>query len=153
MANKPYANSSSAIIDVDQQRLYEYLSDLKHFDEWNPFSAMAKDMTSSLSAVTNEVGAKYTYSDKRMGSGEMTLTELHPNSLIRLQMKFMMPSETLADIVWSLTPVGENTQMTWTMSGERGTKYRVMNRLFGLDRMMEKHFTQGLARLKTQLEK
>lgn len=153
MANKPYANSSSAIIDVDQQRLYEYLSDLKHFDEWNPFSAMAKDMTSSLSAVTNEVGAKYTYSDKRMGSGEMTLTELHPNSLIRLQMKFMMPSETLADIVWSLTPVGENTQMTWTMSGERGTKDRVMNRLFGLDRMMEKHFTQGLARLKTQLEK
>lgn len=153
MANKPYANSSSVIIDVDQQRLYEYLSDLKHFDEWNPFSAMAKDMTSSLSAVTNEVGAKYTYSDKRMGSGEMTLTELHPNSLIRLQMKFMMPSETLADIVWSLTPVGENTQMTWTMSGERGTKDRVMNRLFGLDRMMEKHFTQGLAGLKTQLEK
>lgn len=152
MATKPYEITASVMVKASQKQVFEYMRDLKNFDDWNPFAAMAKNMTMQLSEVTDQVGATYTYSDKRMGSGEMTILTLHPDTLIRLQMKFMMPNEEIADIRWSLSSTDGETRVTWAMNGERDAKARFMNAIFQFDKMMVKNFTDGLAALKAKLE-
>lgn len=152
MSLKPYEISSSILISAPQQKVFDYISELKNFNEWNPFAAMATDLIFELSEVTNAVGSTYSYSDKRMGTGVMTITELHPNTLVRIRMDFKMPDDSVADIHWLLSSSDGATQMTWRMNGERGTKDRIFVAMLGMNRMMAKHFTQGLEALKAKLE-
>ncbi|MEY4743649.1 MAG: hypothetical protein RIR34_988, partial [Actinomycetota bacterium] len=51
-----------------------------------------------------------------------------------------------------LTHVGNGVGMTWTMEGERKFPMTLMVKVLGMDKMMAKHFTDGLGRLKAIAE-
>jgi len=64
----------------------------------------------------------------------------------------LKPNQEVALCEWRLTHVGNGVEMTWTMEGERKFPMTLMVKVLGMDKMMAKHFTDGMGRLKALAE-
>jgi len=151
MATK-YNITVSQQIDTPMSKVFGIINDLNQFDAWNPFKPMDPNVKSWLGPITSGEGAEYNYESKKIGTGRMTFTGVYDDSVIRIKMEFLKPNQEVALCEWRLTHVGNGVEMTWTMDGERKFPMTLMVKVLGMDKMMAKHFTDGLGRLKALAE-
>jgi hypothetical protein len=111
---------------------------------------MDKTMQWSVNEIGSGVGAVYEWSGKRIGKGTQTVTSVVEPTEIHSRMTFGTKNQ--AETSYLLTAVGDSTEVTWTMNGERGLGDQIVATLLGLDKMMNRNFATGLADLKTLLE-
>jgi uncharacterized protein YndB with AHSA1/START domain len=153
MAMSKYAIEATAIIDAPANVVFDYINDMNHFGQWSPFAQLDKSLTAEVGAINKGVGASYSYQGKMIGSGEMTFTKIETNELIEISMDFGAPNPSHADIEWRLVAEGTLTRFTWAMVGERNLKNRIMAKVFNLNKVMTKHFADGLNNVKAHVEK
>ncbi len=153
MARTPYTIEVTEHISAPIQSVYAVVSDFAQFDQWNPFPSMDPSTVSTVGDPSTGVGATYSYVGKRIGNGKMAITALESPSLVAIQMNFGAPSPSVAEVEYRLTEKNGGTDVTWFMTGKRGFMERLMTKVLKLDAMMSGHFADGLARLKTFLEK
>jgi uncharacterized protein YndB with AHSA1/START domain len=149
---KPYSFSVSATIAAPIATVFQAMADLSRLDEWSPFSAMDSSLVSSHSDPASGVGAWYEWTGKRMGKGRMTVTSESVPSQVVFRMEFMNGGGSEAISTYTLTEVEGGTAVAWELAGERGAKDRIIAGLLGLDKMMKKHFANGLGTLKGIIE-
>ena len=145
-----HASSASLTINAPIAEVFALLNDLNRLAEWTPFVKMDSSLTWSVNEVGAGVGAVYSYSGKRVGFGTMTITSVSEPSEIHARMTF--GKKNSAQTSYLLLAVGETTDVTWSMHGERGLGDQIVATLLGLDKMMDKNFANGLADLKVLLE-
>ena len=145
-----HASQASVVINAPIGEVFAYLSDLNRLAEWTPFAKMDKTIQWSVNEIGNGVGAVYEWSGKRIGKGTQTVTQVVEPTEIHSRMTFGTKNQ--ADTAYLLTAVGDSTEVTWTMNGERGLGDQIVATLLGLDKMMNRNFATGLADLKTLLE-
>jgi len=151
MANKPFEIKATIQIDATPAKVYEVMNDLARLDDWSPFVAMDKTVTSKVSTPSAGPGATYDYVGKRIGKGKMEIISSGPDC-IRATMTFYNKQTETANTEYCLEPNFEGTKVTWKMSGSRGLKMQIMNTVLNLDKMMTKNFTDGLKVLKAIVE-
>ena len=151
MATK-YNITVSQHINASKATVFGIINDLNQFDAWNPFKPMDPEVKSWFGAITSGEGAEYNYESKKIGTGRMTFVGVYDDSLIRIKMEFLKPNQEVAMCEWRLTHVGEGVDMTWTMEGERKFPMTLIVKVLGMDKMMAKHFAEGLGRLKALAE-
>jgi len=149
---KPYTIEVKQSIDAPITKVFGILNDLNQFEHWNPFLAMDPATKYVVSNPSGGVGANYSYESKKLGKGNMVFTGVYDNSVIMVDMNFTAPNNETAKVEWRLTRLGEGTEVTWHMVGERGPLMRVMVKVMGMDKMMTKHFADGLVKLKAYAE-
>jgi len=149
----PYKIEVKQTINAPVAKVFSIINDLNQFEHWNPFLAMDPNTQYKVSENPGGEGASYSYESKKLGKGNMTFTGVYDNSLIMLDMNFTAPNNETAKVEWRLTREGEGTEMTWAMTGERNFIMVVMVKVLGMDKMMTKHFADGLAKLKAYAEK
>jgi carbon monoxide dehydrogenase subunit G len=71
---------------------------------------------------------------------------------VALTVSFLKPWKATNDIVLSLVPSGDGTDVTWTLRGEQKGLMAVVGKVVSMDRLVGKDFEKGLARLKTTAE-
>ena len=151
MANKPFRIEASVLIEATPAKVHEVMNDLARLDDWSPYVAMDKTVTSTVSAKSFGPGAIYDYAGKRIGKGRMEIISSGPE-LIRAKMTFFNKKTEYADTEYHLAPEFEGTRVTWTMSGERDLKMQILGKVLNLDKMMTKNFENGLKVLKAIVE-
>jgi hypothetical protein len=129
-----------------------FLIDLSNFSQWNPFLVMDPQALVTVSEQTSGVGARYSWSSTRIGSGIMTITGVS-DVCIDIHMQFTSRNKREGNIQWLLRETPGGTEATWVMSGQRSLGERVFVRLMRLDNVMLKHFADGLQQLKAAVEK
>jgi hypothetical protein len=67
-------------------------------------------------------------------------------------MEFLAPNNEQAGTEFRLIQLDKEVEVTWTMSGERALKDQILVAVLGMDRMMSKHFANGLGALKAIIE-
>lgn len=147
-----YNISVSQQINAPMAKVFAIINDLNQFDAWNPFKPMDPNVKSWFGPITQGEGAEYNYESKKIGTGRMTFTGVYDNSVIKLKMEFLKPNQEVALCEWRLTHVGDGVEMTWTMDGERKPLMALIVKVMGMDKMMTKHFADGLLRLKALAE-
>jgi hypothetical protein len=152
MSTKPYEIQVSALISAPIAKIFETINDLNNFTAWSPFMKMDPKTQVKISSPGIGEGQSYDYTSKRMGTGRMTITGSYPNSLVVMKLEFLAPNNEVANSEFRLIHVGNEVEVTWTMSGERGLKDRIMVAMLGMDKMMTKHFANGLGALKAIVE-
>jgi hypothetical protein len=150
MANRPYEIKVSILIEATPAKVHEVLNDLGRLDDWSPFSAMDKTVTSKVSEKSFGPGATYDYVGKRIGKGRMEIISSGPDC-IRSTMTFMNKKTEIANTEYCLAPEFEGTRVTWVMSGERDLMGHLVGTLV-FDKMMAKNFENGLKVLKAVIE-
>jgi hypothetical protein len=99
------------------------------------------------------VGALFKWAgNNQVGEGTMTITESRPSELIRIKLEFLKPFAATNASEFTFTPQGNQTVVTWSMSGKNNLIGKAMSLVMNCDKMVGGQFERGLASMKSVVE-
>lgn len=155
-ARKPdtFQVTRTATIKAPPERIYALITDFKAWGAWSPWEKKDPAMKRTYGGPETGVGATYAWDgDKNVGEGSMRITEAQAPSKLALKLDFLKPFEAHNDVVFSLTPQGPATVVTWTMTGPTPFIGKIMHVFMDMDRMVGGDFEAGLTAMKAAAER
>ncbi|CAM5221823.1 polyketide cyclase [Bosea thiooxidans] len=155
-ARKPdtFQVTRTATIKAPPERVYALITDFKAWGAWSPWEKKDPAMKRTYGGPETGVGATYAWDgDKNVGEGSMRITEAQAPSKLALKLDFLKPFEAHNDVVFSLTPQGPATVVTWTMTGPTPFIGKIMHVFMDMDRMVGGDFEAGLTAMKAAAER
>jgi len=139
-------------IHAPPDRVFSLINDFEQFNRWNPW--LKKDPTTkgTYGEKTSGPGARYAWDSAKIGSGEMTVVESTAPAKVALKLDFVRPFEAHNDAEFSISPDGDGSQVSWTMTGPSPLLSRVMQIFISMEKMVGPDFEAGLAALKALAE-
>ncbi|MGE6221402.1 SRPBCC family protein [Nubsella zeaxanthinifaciens] len=151
---KTYSVSRSVTIAAPDTVVYQHIANFNNFLKWNAWSKMDTTSKYDLKGSPEQVGHQYHWKGEKSGEGEMSITAVTPYQQIKMDLKFIKPFESLANVTFDLSKQADGTKVTWTMSGDNNIIGRWMCLVMGgMDKMIGKDFESGLQSLKEMSEK
>jgi Polyketide cyclase / dehydrase and lipid transport len=155
IAPKKFYVSRSTIINSPLADVFHYLRFLKNQDDWSPWKKKDPHMKQEYSGTDGQVGfiAKWE-GNKDVGSGEQEITRIVDNEVVESKLRFFKPWKSQSDAFIKVEAITKDkTMITWGFSGESKPPSNVFFLFFNMDKAVGKDFEEGLANLKTILEK
>ena len=147
-----FSLSRSTRVHASPDRIHALLDDFREWQKWSPWEGVDPDLDREYAGPDHGVGSAYHWAgNKKAGEGEMAITESTPTSVV-VDLVFLKPFKATNVTRFDLAPVGDATDVTWTMTGTRSAIMSVGGKLF-FDKAIGKDFERGLADLKTQAER
>ena len=147
-----FSLSRSIRIDAGPDRVHPLLDDFREWQKWSPWEGLDPDMSREYTGPDHGVGSTYRWSgNKKAGEGQMHMTESTPASVV-VDLEFLKPFRATNLTTFTLTPAGDATDVTWTMTGQRSAIMSVMGSLF-FDKAIGSDFEKGLVALKREAER
>jgi hypothetical protein len=139
----------TATISALAPDVFEQVNNFHNWEAWSPWAKLdpaAKvsfEGPSSAGAVFKWVG------NDKVGEGKMTLTESRPNDLVKIKVDFVKPFAGSND---SALPEGDQTAVTWTVSGSSELRREGVLLRDERKKMIADTMDQGLANMKSVVE-
>jgi uncharacterized protein YndB with AHSA1/START domain len=144
----------SATIKAPPDKIYPLITDLRRWSVWSPWEKRDPAMKRTFGGADRGKGATYVWQGNRdVGEGRMEIVEATPPSKIAIKLDFIKPLEGHNVAEFTLTPKGENTDVTWVMYGPTPFIGKVLGIFMNMDTMIGNDFEAGLASLKSAAEK
>lgn len=148
-----FSVTRSATITAPPEAVFVQVNDLHKWEAWSPWAKVDPNAKTYYEGPEAGVGAAFGWSgNNKIGQGKMTITGSRPGELVQFRLEFLRPMKGTNDAEFTFKPSGNQTQITWTMSGKMG----FMGKLFGLfmncDKMVGGQFEKGLADMKSVVE-
>ncbi len=140
-------------IRATPERLFPLINDLRAMNRWNPYANRDPAMTSAYSGPDAGPGATFTFAGKKSGTGHIAITDAREPREVTLRLVMSAPFACDNRVEFALEPKGEETEVTWAMSGKASFMSKVACTVLNMDKMLAKDFDQGLADLKAIAEK
>ena len=83
----------------------------------------------------------------------MTILDSRPPNSIKIQLDFIKPFKGTSTAEFTFKPQGEQTLVTWSMYGKNNFIAKAIGLFIDCDKMIGGMFEQGLANMKSQVEK
>jgi hypothetical protein len=143
----------TATINAVPEVIYPHLIDFHKWGAWSPWEKLDPNMTKTYGGAESGVGATYAWEgNSDVGAGSMEITGAVPYSQVDIKLDFLKPFEGHNTTVFSLTPDGASTRVTWLMEGPSPYMTKVMTVFMSMDKLIGKDFEAGLANLKAVTE-
>jgi uncharacterized protein YndB with AHSA1/START domain len=143
----------TTIIAAPASAVFAQVNDFHKWGAWNPWGKLDPDMRQTYEGVPWGVGAAYAWTGNRhVGEGRMTITESRPNELIRVRLEFLKPFANTATAEFTFRPRGNDTAVTWSMTGTNNFMAKAFHLVMNMDRMIGGQFDKGLADMKAAVE-
>lgn len=143
-------------ISASPAAVHAFVGHLDKWPQWMPWEQDDPSIVTSISGTTTGVGASQSWTSKKAGDGEVEFTECDESTGIAYDMVFIRGA-TRAPSKASIryAPVGDATEVTWTMEGDLASMMPPVLR--GLMKplmctMIGKNFARGLEGLKQKVE-
>jgi uncharacterized protein YndB with AHSA1/START domain len=155
-ATKPdsFAYQRSTTINAPAEKIFPLINDLKAMTTWSPFE---KDptMKRTFSGPESGPGQLYVFADKQ-SAGDVSILANVPNEGVSMRLKMTKPFACDNAVNFTLVPNGAgtsvSTQVTWAMSGKQPYMGKLMSVFIDCEKMCQKQFDEGLAKLKSMTE-
>ena len=148
-----YHYEKSIVINAPKEKVWQKISTMKSFNEWNPWMELDEKMMINYSGNPGEVGDKYCWDSKNddAGAGCQEIKETVANERQRTEMIFKRPfaGQAISDIV--LMAQGNTTKVTWSMDTKQETWMKILRPM--MDYQMGKSYGNGFENLKALVEK
>ncbi len=133
--------------------VFAQVNDLHKWEAWNPWGKLDPTCKMTYEGPPTGTGAGYTWAgNNKVGEGRMTITESHPNDLIRLNLQFLKPFKANNTAEFTFKPEGNQTSVAWSMAGKRNFMFKAFGLFLDTDKMVGGDFERGLAELKSVAE-
>ena len=143
----------SKAIMAPPEKIFPLINDLHRFNEWNPFAKGDPNLKIAYSGPDSGEGAIHSWdSTGRSGKGRLKITDISPPSKIAMQLDILKPIEGHNNVLFTLQPNGNATEVTWAMTGKTPFIGKMMSLFLSMDRMVGGEFEKGLADLKAIAE-
>ena len=133
--------------------IFEHVNDFHKWNAWSPWAKLDPTMRETYEGAPAGTGSVYRWAgDRRVGAGNMMITESRPGELVRIELEFTRPFRATNTSEFVFQPEGNGTFLTWSMTGTNSFVAKLMHVFVDMDRMVGGQFEQGLAQLKSVAE-
>jgi uncharacterized protein YndB with AHSA1/START domain len=149
-----YTVERTAIINAPPDLVYAQIANFHRWPAWSPWEGLDPAMRRTYSGPDLGAGATYAWSgNRKAGEGRMEITEAVEASGVKIALDFLKPFKSSSITAFHLSPEGENTRVTWTMTGSKTLMIRAMGLFKSMDKMIGPDFEKGLDGLKAVAER
>jgi hypothetical protein len=143
----------SIIIKAPQETVFPLINDFHNWPLWSPQDKDDPSFKRTFSGPAAGIDATSDWTGSgNSGLGRMRITESIPYRSVSVKVDFVKPFGAYNRNDFILKPASGSTQVTWTMEGSNVYMMKVMGVFVNMDRMMGKHFEDGLSNLKVVAE-
>lgn len=148
-----YRVARSAVIAAPPGDVFAQVNDFHKWEAWSPWAKLDPAAKAVFEGPPAGPGAVFKWAgNSDVGEGTMTLTESRPSELIRISLEFVKPMAGTSLTEFTFKPQGEQTEVTWVMTGHNNFISRAVCMFMNMDKMVGGQFEKGLANLKTVVE-
>lgn len=148
MASPTFSIERSRTIQAPVERIYPLIADFHQWTRWSPWEQVDPAMERAYSGNGEGPGAVYAWSgNRKAGAGRMEIVNAEENRLVDIALDFHKPFKSSNRTSFTLTPVGEQTEVTWRMEGPRSLFMRVFGLVFNMEKLIGGDFEKGLTKL------
>ena len=145
--------SRSTTISAPPQAVFPQVNDLHNWEAWSPWAKIDPAMKTTFAGPVAGTGAIYTWAgNSKVGEGRMTIVESRPSELVRIKLEFMKPFAATNATEFTFQPQGNQTGVTWSMSGKRNFMSKAMSLVMSMEKMIGGQFETGLQQMKAVVE-
>ena len=143
----------SISINAPPAAAFAQVNDFHYWNAWSPWVKLDPSMKQTYEGTPSGTGAIYTWAGtSKVGEGRMTITESRADELIRITLEFLKPFASTASTEFTFKSQGNQTAVTWTISGHKNFMSKAFGLLMSMDKMIGGDFEKGLAQLKSVVE-
>ena len=143
----------SAGIAAPPGKIFPHVNDLHKWEAWSPWAKMDSACKNSYDGSPAGTGTIFAWAgNKKVGEGRMTITESRPGELIRIKLEFFKPFKATNAAEFTFKPEGNQTLVTWSMSGKNNFMGKAFGLIMNCDKMVGGDFEKGLAAMKSVVE-
>ena len=133
--------------------VFALVNDFRKWEAWSPWAKLDPSMKTTFEGPAEGLGSIYTWSGNgEVGEGRMTLTDSHPSDLVRIKLEFLKPITATNTTEFTFKPEGNQTAVTWNMTGTNNFMGKAFNLFMNMDKMVGGDFEKGLAQMKSTVE-
>lgn len=147
IATRPgeFRYSRSRTMKVTPAAAFNQVNDFRKWNDWSPWAKLDPNCKNTFPGTTVGKGAIFDWEgNNEVGAGRMTLVESVPNERIAIELAFRKPFAATNAVEFTFKPEGENTVVTWTMSGKSNFVCKAMGLFMDCEKMCGDAFSQGL---------
>jgi len=149
-----FSIARSTSISAPPQAIFPQVNDLHNWEAWSPWAKIDPAMKMTFAGPASGTGAVYTWTgNSKVGEGRMTIVESRPSDLVRIKLEFLKPFAATNATEFTFQPQGNQTAVTWSMSGKRNFMTKAMSLVMSMEKMVGGQFEKGLQQLKAVAEK
>jgi carbon monoxide dehydrogenase subunit G len=138
----------SATVSAPAAVVFEQVNDLHKFQAWSPWAKLDPASQNTFEGPPAGTGAAFTWAgNSKVGEGRMTVIESRPNEGIRMRLDFLKPFAGTSTVDFSFRPVGDHTEVTWSMVGRHNFLVKAIGLFMSMDKMVGSMFEHGLTSL------
>jgi polyketide cyclase/dehydrase/lipid transport protein len=144
----------SATLDAPASAVFAQVNDFHNWRAWSPWEKLDPALKRTHEGPSAGTGAIYAWvGNKNVGEGRMTITESRPAELVRIRLEFVKPFAATNTAEFRFRPQGNGTAVTWSMTGSNNFMVKAMGLFMNMDKMVGRQFEQGLAQMKSVVER
>ena len=148
-----YRVTRTATIAAPAAAAFAQVNDFHNWQAWSPWEKIDPAMKRTYGGAPAGAGATYAWvGNKEVGEGRMTIMESRPSELIRIKLEFVKPFRATNIAEFTFEPRGDQTAVTWTMTGQKNFLTKGIHLFMNMDRMVGGSFEAGLAQMKALVE-
>jgi hypothetical protein len=149
MQPSEYCVTRSTTVSAPAPDVFAQVNDFHNWDAWSPWAKLDPAAKATFEGPPAGQGAVFAWSgNDKIGEGRMTLTESRPAELVRIKIDFVKPFAGTSTSEFTFKPAGNQTAVTWIMSGQNNFIARAMCLFVSIGGEFEK----GLAQMKSVAE-
>ena len=152
----------SVTINAPAAVIYQQLIKLENFNKYSVWSQRDTAAKYTMTGTDGTIGAStsWTGDPEISGEGKIEIISLEENKTIKHKLNFSQPKKArlpdgqgTAESTFTLKESNGTTSVTWNFDLATPRPRNIFNLFFSLDKKMGKDFEEGLASLKTAIEK
>ncbi len=133
--------------------VFALVNDFHQWNAWSPWAKLDPAMQQTHAGAPAGTGAIYSWAGNHaVGEGRMTITDSRPSELIRIRLEFQKPFAALNTTEFTFAPTGQQTTVTWNMTGTNNFMARAFGLFMNMDKMVGDDFEKGLVQMKVAAE-
>jgi uncharacterized protein YndB with AHSA1/START domain len=145
--------SRSAVIPASPEQVFSQVNDFHKWEEWSPWAKLDPNSKETFSGPASGQGASFAWAgNQEVGEGSMTITESRPNERILINLEFIKPFAGTSLTEFTFQPQGDQTLVTWTMSGKNNFIGKAVGLFMNCDKMVGGQFEKGFANMKAAVQ-
>ncbi|HEY2083535.1 MAG TPA: SRPBCC family protein, partial [Verrucomicrobiae bacterium] len=128
--------------------VFDNVNDFHRWAAWSPWAKMDPNAKNTFAGPAAGPGSSMEWAgNNKVGAGRMTILESRPNEAIQIKLEFFRPFKATHLAEFTFKPEGNQTAVTWTMTGKNNFMGKAFTLLMNCDKMIGSQFEQGLANL------
>lgn len=143
----------SAMLPAPPAVVFEHVNDLHKWQAWSPWAKLDPAAKITFNETPAGTGARFAWAgNHEVGEGSMTITESRPAELVRFKLEFLKPFEATSTAEFTFKPAGDQTAVTWSMTGTNNFVGKAMSLIMNCDKMVGRQFEKGFANVESVLK-